>query len=376
MMSVNKFYECKGCIHIHSTHSDGSGTIRDIVAAGKSAAVDFLVITDHDRYCSDCEGWYDGILVLLGAEFGRRRNHYLALNIKEVVDFSQQTLQESINKVNQQQGLGFIAHPAAKPKWYFGLLSHNWTDWKVSGYTGIELWTFMFDWIENVHYFNLIPRLLHPIKGITGPPAELLARWDRLTQQRRVVAIGGLDAHAHIRLKFLPKIPSYAFLFGTIRTHILADRQWSGAFDEDASLVYRALAAGRCYIAHDYLGAADGFSFTLLRGKTLLALMGDEVSWLPHLTLQVSSPLVAKLRLIRNGKVVVETKGDNLQYSPSAPAVYRVEAFLNNSPWVYTNPIYIRGATDNATKPTTTRGRITETRNLSDNISPAKRSPH
>ena len=44
-------------LHIHTRYSDGSGFVREIVAAGREAGLDVLVISDHNTLAARSEGW-------------------------------------------------------------------------------------------------------------------------------------------------------------------------------------------------------------------------------------------------------------------------------------------------------------------------------
>ncbi len=75
--------------------------------------------------------------------------------------------------------------------------------------------------------------------------------------------------------------------------------------------------------------------------------MGDEIALDEQPTLQVSSPLAAELRLLRDGREVARAHGRELAYSAGQPGVYRVEARrryrLRQRGWIFSNPIYVRG---------------------------------
>jgi hypothetical protein len=65
-------------------------------------------------------------------------------------------------------------------------------------------------------------------------------------------------------------------------------------------------------------------------------------------TLQVESPQRAKLRLIKDGQLLLEKKGKDLVWHTTEPGVYRVEAYRRfwgeQRGWVFTNPIYVERA--------------------------------
>ena len=75
--------------------------------------------------------------------------------------------------------------------------------------------------------------------------------------------------------------------------------------------------------------------------------MGDEIHLGGRVRLSVSSPLVADLRLLKDGHEVARARGRALSFETEEPGVYRVEAYrryrLKRRAWVFSNPIYVRG---------------------------------
>lgn len=69
--SKTKPYQYRGAIHIHSTFSDGTGDILEIVSAAKKAGLSWIVVTDHNNLDIQ-EGIYSGIYVLRVKKFHRR----------------------------------------------------------------------------------------------------------------------------------------------------------------------------------------------------------------------------------------------------------------------------------------------------------------
>jgi hypothetical protein len=70
--------------------------------------------------------------------------------------------------------------------------------------------------------------------------------------------------------------------------------------------------------------------------------MGDEVAAGQPVELRVVCPAAADLRLLRDGEPLALTRGRELSVLAAAPGVYRVEARLDDRPWIFSNPIYIR----------------------------------
>src|SRR5205085_10002822 len=122
---------------------------------------------------------------------------------------------------------------------------------------GIEVWSFLNDTGERVRgVADLARMIVAPQSVIGGPPEDNLREWDRLAQTRRVLAIGGLDAHQFgVRIgRWVPlRAMSYKRSFKQLHTHVLCEHAPTRELDRDRALVYDALRAGRAYIAVDAL---------------------------------------------------------------------------------------------------------------------------
>jgi hypothetical protein len=295
-------------LHLHSTWSDGTGTVAQIVAAGQRAGVDVVMLTDHNtRAGAVDEGWHRSVLLLVGEEVTpARADHTLVFD-----------------------GLSFAAHPFSHGSQRFARFGPGMphTGLASPSLTGIELWSFVTDTAERVE--SVGEGLLFaaaPLRVLDHPPSLNVLEWDRMCRSRRVVAIGGLDAH-QIGLRVRGHVPlrlmGYARSFRQLRTHVLCTSLPSGSLAEDRALVYDALGAGRCYIAVDALAPARGFSFWASDGT----LMGEEAPFARQ-TLHASLPRPAELRLVRDGAVVESIAGASLEWQADRPGVYRVDARL------------------------------------------------
>ena len=333
--------EYKGVIHIHSRFSDGSAKWSELVRLALKLKLDYLIITDHNTLrAKEKEGWYKNkTLLLVGQEITPVKRHYLALGIERAIYPEEGNPQKYIDEVNKQGGLGFIVHPFYKGKRHLSVAGHPWDNiLEMDGFTGIELWSWMYDWVEPVNYFNLLYHFLFPAKAITCPPSELLEIWDGLTLKRRVPAIAGLDVHG---FKIFPglsiSIFSYEEIFRTLRTHILTPA-FSYNLKEDRQRLYEALKQGNCWLANDYLAESTGFTFRTSTGR----IMGDEVKLKKGLHLEAKSPQSAHFCLIHKGKKIHQTAGKSLDYPANEAGPYRLEIYLDHKPWIFTNPVYVR----------------------------------
>ena len=75
-------------IHVHSTWSDGTGTVPQIMRAAAKAGVDVVLLTDHDTLAArdhGQEGWHGDVLLLVGEEVTPDENHYLAFGNDTVI---------------------------------------------------------------------------------------------------------------------------------------------------------------------------------------------------------------------------------------------------------------------------------------------------
>jgi hypothetical protein len=338
-------------VHLHSTYSDGTGTVRQIAKAGRRAGVDVVLLTDHDTLAaarSGEEGWYGDVLLLVGEEVSPRRgNHYLAFGLDEEIDHSQLDAAGICRAVRAAGGFGFAAHP----------FSHGSERFKRAGtgmpfdaldceaLDGIELWSFVTDTGESVRSVREMVRFVAtPGRVLDHPPRRNMEAWDELCRTRRVVAIGGLDAHQFGK-RIGPVVPlrimGYHRSFRYIRTHVLCESAPTGELEPDREAVYEALRSGRCYIAVDSIAPARGFTF---EADDLP--MGAEAP-AARRKLTARTPSDAKLRLLRDGREIAGAVGRTLEAEVEEPGVYRVEALRDKHgrerTWILSNPIYLRG---------------------------------
>ncbi len=346
-------YEYVGSIHLHTTASDGAATHQEVARLASLAGLDFVVVTDHNVLSGGVEGWYEECLLLVGEEINDTKrvpqaNHLLAFDIEKHVPGDERTPQEVIDAVNAQGGFGFIAHPFEYSPPFTQEPELPWLDWEASGYAGLEIWNYMSEFKSYLHDARrALFLVLFPSFAITGPFPETLARWDELLSHRKTAAIAGTDVHGNTyNLGPLRRaILSYEHCFRAVRTHIIAPQPLRRELKPDRALVYQALKNGSCFVAYDAIGDSRGFRFTASSGDSSVA-MGGEIALLGGVQLEITSPVNAELRLLRDGQVVARERGKRLRYEAQDAGVYRVEArrrhLLKSRSWVFTNPIYVR----------------------------------
>ena len=334
-------------VHLHSTYSDGTGTVPEIARAARHAGADVVLLTDHDTLEAKRrgeEGWYDGpVLLLVGEEVSPRGgNHYLAFGLDRHVRHRDRSPAEICEAVRDGGGVGFAAHPWSQGSERFKSRARGmpFRDLACPALHGVELWSFATDTGESLRSIpEMIRFIARPGHVLKDPPERNMRGWDELCRERPTVALGGLDAHQFGKRigPFVPiRLMSYKRSFRFIRTHVLTSEAPSGELERDRELVYDALRSGRCYIAVDALAPAKGFGFWA-EGPAGRVEMGGEApagDW----TLRVALPAEARLRLLRDGEEI----GTDLEQRAEEPGVYRVEAHRGERTWVISNPIYLR----------------------------------
>lgn len=346
-------------LHMHTRYSDGSGLHKDIAAAAFKAGVDVVIVTDHNILVNGFEGYYKEknkkILMLIGEEVhdqarDPQKNHLLVFGAnREVATFAENP-QNLINTVKDSGGLAFLAHPDDPEAKAFKETDISWVDWSVQNYTGIELWNALSE------LKTVVPTKLHgafyaffPAFVANQPIPNTLAKWDELLSYGRpVVAIGGSDAHA-LLLNMGPiyrVIFPYEFHFRTVNTHALLSEPLSGDVNTDRTLIYKAMAAGHCFVGYDMPAPTRGFRFTA-QGRDASVSMGDEIPAKGGVTLQAKFPSTAEVLLLKDGQVIQTWKNQTAcTHITTEPGVYRIEAYRRylgkRRGWIYSNPIYVR----------------------------------
>ena len=345
--------EYVGAAHIHSVFSDGTGEIPEIARYADESELDFILITDHNTLRGLNEGfekWYGKTLCLVGCEINDRenKNHYLAFGINEAYS-TRLFAKEYVRRVKDSGGIGFIAHPHEKRNHMKEHPPYPWIDWSIEDFTGIEIWNHMSEWMEYLTEQNKYTSFLHPLRSIKSPPVETLKLWDELNLKRKVVGIGGVDAHAHKQNLFgffEVEIFPYKVLFKSIHNHVLLQEPLikSNAkhkIKKVKSDIYSALEQGRCFIANDYHGNSKGFQFYAKSGKKKFQ-MGDSLELNDDIVLRVNAPNKnAQIKIVHNGKEAASFESDKAEYEVKKAGVYRTEVYLFGKAWIFSNHIRI-----------------------------------
>ncbi|HNZ00522.1 MAG TPA: CehA/McbA family metallohydrolase [Anaerolineaceae bacterium] len=346
-------------LHIHTRYSDGAATHRELQKIAFEAGLDVLITTDHNVYVEEMDGYFNAqkrkVLLLVGEEIHDpnrvpQKNHALVFGVNRSLAAFAPEPQSLIDQVNKAGGMAFLAHPYEDALPRFDEPDISWVDWGVTDFTGLELWNGSSEIkTASTNTLKAIFYALSPRHLAHHPHPLTIRKWDELTTSgKRVVAIGGSDAHAlSARLGPLHAIIyPYPFHFQSINTHLLVANPLSGDLLTDRRMVWNALRDGHAFIGYDYPAPTRGFRFTA-QTRDQNAIMGDEIILGGGVTFQVRLPEKTECRLIKDGAMIKTWKQQEIcTYLTNQPGVYRVECHIHYlgklRGWIYSNPIYVR----------------------------------
>jgi hypothetical protein len=345
-------------LHMHTIYSDGTGTHEDIAHAAIKSGLDVVIVTDHNVWVNGPEDYYqDGehrVLLLVGEEIHDQRrvpqkSHLLVFGAKRELSLYADDHQRLLDAVKDAEGLAFIAHPVDPAAPAVGEPDISWVDWDVEGFTGIELWNGFSEFKGRLKSkLHAIYYAYNPDRIAQGPFPQALLRWDKLLQNgKRVVAIGGSDAHSlHASMGPLHKtLFPYEFHFNAINTHLFVPEPLSGDINVDRPMVLESLRRGHCFVGYDLPAPTNGFRLTA-HGKDKKAIMGDALSAKNGVTIQIRLPTRTECQLLKNGQVIKAWRDrDVCTHITTEPGVYRVEVYIEykrrRRGWIFSNPIYV-----------------------------------
>ncbi|MFO0950012.1 MAG: histidinol phosphatase [Isosphaeraceae bacterium] len=382
----------RAILHSHAEDSAHTGGTRpEILAEAKKAGIHAILLTDHHRpprdFINDSwRGLREGVLFLPGSE----ARGFLLYPTRSVMTRMDEPTPAFVATVREGGGLIFLSHIEERP------------DHPMDGLDGLEIYNRHADAKKDrAGLLALTLRLTDPsafselAESLERYPDELfafhcgyqadyMAKWDRETASRRLTGVAANDCH-HNQVMLVKMVDEENVLVGTnvdrddqmfkvsaklrpgvrtmtkgrkpgdvlvrldldpyhrsfqnVSTHVLAPK-----LDEPS--IREALRAGHAYVSHDWVCDPTGFRFEWLAPGARPALMGDEAPFKAGGKLVATVPAPCRLRLKSGGKTVAEGSGERLEFTPTAPGVYRLEAWVvldgEERPWLYSNPIYLR----------------------------------
>jgi hypothetical protein len=322
----------RGVFHVHTKFShDSSGSLKDVVRAARRAGLDFVVITDHNTLKAKMDPGAAKLparpLLIFGTEISTNEGHVIGVGIGKEIR-GRIPAKEAIEKIHEQGGFAILAHPICS--------KGAWRDWNVKDFEAIEVYNYTCDFYgrnKTKLVFELLflaPPLL--AERIFKEPREALNRWDELLKERRIAAVGAVDAHVGLPLLGF-HLMRYSVAFEAVTLYVVAD-----TLSERA--VVEALVSGRSYVAFETRGRARGFSFKGRVGEKEF-LSGSVIPSKEPVTLEVNVPGQSEIRLLRNGELIQKTNASSLVFNATGAGVYRVEVFQDGKLWILSNPIFI-----------------------------------
>jgi len=348
----------RGAYHAHTRASDGTGTMADVAAAAGRAGLDFVIVTDHgDAFRAPAApSYYGRVLCLDATEISTTDGHYTAIGMARPPYPLAGEGRDVIEDVTRLGGFGVAAHPDSARE------TLRWREWDAP-FDAIE-WLNADSEFRRGSLWRVLPTLAHYLfrraeslaAGLRRPDA-VLERWDRLTRERPVVALGANDAHARFGLRprddgrsdrLYLALPSYESTFRLFSLGVELDAPPSGDAARDAAALMASIRRGRVYTAITALAAPARLSFGAWSGAGT-ARQGGAIAASPGVMLRASAnlPPGGSLVLLRDGTAIERTKAPTLRYVTDRPGVFRIEVQLAGAPgeppipWILGNPIYV-----------------------------------
>ena len=340
--------ELRGAWHVHTTRSDGRGTLDEVVDAARAAGLQFVVVTDHNVVAPEDQGWRRGVLVVEGTEASTRYGHVVALGLPRALDAAERE-GDPLGAVTALGGAAVLAHPLHPRRPFRG--------WGTGPWRGMEIVSNDTSWAESAafggwHRVALAAALL----PFDGARAVLELHDDDVDERRRYDLEGGTarragapglallcsaDAHG---------FPSYRAAFEAFSMHVPLTPTGDGA--ADARSVAAALLDGRAVCVFDGVAPASGVRLGVARdGRAIeLELAAPDLSRARFALLRDGLVVAERTPAARGGAAVIPfgcplpgpaPRGEGSPGTRCPPGDYRVEATWDGRPWIFTNPIRI-----------------------------------
>jgi hypothetical protein len=361
---VNHFSDgtVPGILHVHSSRSDGRGTVTEVAEAAARAGLKFVVFTDHGDATTapDPPVYRSGVLCLDAVEISTKGGHYLALDMPAAPYPLGGDPRDVVEDVKRLGGFGIVAHPESpKPAlmwqaWDAPFDGIEWinpdTSWRVRLQGG---WASRWSMLAGLATYPIRPA--ETMARLLGGTALHVDRWQSVGIARHVVILAGADAHANLAFgngdpidnRFSLPLPGYEASFRTMSVHARLEGPLSSNPMTDAGMVMHALRAGRAYVSIDGLATPPSFEFSATSGEETVG-QGAELMPTGPVTLHVKSNAPPSFTtVIWHGDKPLASFNDKNDISQDVdqPGVYRVEISAPSkygpSPWLISNPIYV-----------------------------------
>lgn len=325
-----------GAYHIHTTRSDGSGSIDDVAKAAADAGLQFVILADHGdaTRAPEAPAYRHGVLVIDGVEVSIREGHLVVLGLREAAPYPLGG--ESRDVIEDAHRLGawtIAAHPDS------GKRDLRWTGRSADGIEWINADS---EWRDDssrkllqaaLHY---VVRPAPAIASLFARPQSTLRRWESWARSRPIVGLAAVDAHARIGLdeqsepraaRTILARPSYEDMFRTVVQGVWLPDPPSGDAARDAARILDALRTGQTYSAVTAIAAPAVLTVTRTTDAVEAAVEGapDAVVSVWH-----------------RGRELVATTG-KARAAVTDPGLYRIEVRWpgQDVPWIVSAPVFV-----------------------------------
>ncbi len=245
----------RGAFHVHTTRSDGRGTVEEVAQAARAAGLQFVLLTDHNDFGPREPVFIGGVLMVPAVEISAGAGHLVAFGMQTPLD-GPRARQEGVSAVEAAGGVSVLAHPVQK--------KNPWRDAEGARRArGFELYsadTFFREALRSP-FSRLIPAVgayfgnpVHGVMLLVTPQPESTERLLELTRERSRLALCSHDAHGW---------PRYEDVFRSLAMY-LPPAALSEPLSTDPrtaqTQVMRALAGGQALCAFRALGDPTGFA--------------------------------------------------------------------------------------------------------------------
>ncbi|MDY7229983.1 PHP domain-containing protein [Hyalangium rubrum] len=245
----------RGAFHVHTTRSDGQGTVEEVASAARAAGLQFVLLTDHNDFAPREPVFVQGVLMVQGVEISTPHGHLVAFGIQTPLD-GPRARQEGVSAVEAAGGISVLAHPIQK--------KNPWRDPEGARRAqGFELYSADTFWRDTVRspFSRLLPAVgayfgnpLHGVMTMVSPQPASTKRLLELTRERPRLAFCAHDAHGY---------PRYEDVFRSLALYLPPNALPEPLAQEPraaAAQVHRALSGGQALCVFRALGEPTGFA--------------------------------------------------------------------------------------------------------------------
>lgn len=355
--SNSRFDEYRGVIHVHTNLGEHStGTFNELIAAAEANDLDFVLMTEHssDKYdvsSLTLNGRYGKTLFVAGNEVVTADNDRLLLipGCADAAGLHLMPTNEALSKLRSNERISLITYPKRSESRNLDVdgnevFSLNTNTRNVNPVTSV------FDLIWSFWAYPTLTIARHFTR-----PDEELKKFDEISQTRKFLMFGGVDAHSNLGVHLFGddagnkliniKLDPYERILRLVRMHALVEK------DKPLTQVslLDAVRQGRVYIGFDVLGQTDGFDFGVASGGKSFA-MGDEAPLNDGARMKATAPQPARFVVIKDGEKFLESNNArDISFDLRTTGVYRIEVYRTDlgaefadAPWILSNPIYVR----------------------------------